>query len=351
MGLLLMRDYSRGVVLGEKTNYGQEKKEDSDQEMQTGSTYYQLTVTPTVTEVVTTTPSPTEAPMTQVTPTAEVTVTPTVETTAEPTATATQAPIQQQTQTTTSVTTTTTTTTSPSAGETVRTILKQIGLPVTTKPTPTPEPEKITVEEDAINERSAAEILQELETIVGSGTQRGVRLRFRTTATGVGLTAEAKAGQAIPLSEAEVERISQALRLGSGLLIDKGDRTELVFSRGEVRARTELPLLMDLETNTLTVETSLGIKSVAVLPDTATAKVIAEGALVTVGAGPVDLVERDDGKIAYRITGQVARKLLGFFSMKSDQTVDVSAESGRVLPNLTDSLGATLFNLVAPQVQ
>ena len=96
------------------------------------------------------------------------------------------------------------------------------------------------------------------------------------------------------------------------------------------------------------VETSIGIKNVAVLPDTAAAKAVAEGALTDVEGRAMNLIERDDGKIAYRMSGQVGRKLFGFFDIKAEKSVDVSAESGRVLPSLTDSLGATLFNIMAP---
>ncbi|MFZ2202306.1 MAG: hypothetical protein WAV56_02805 [Microgenomates group bacterium] len=342
MGLSLVRD-PKGTVLGE----------DDDEK---GNKWWNKheNVSPTAT--------PTAAPTTQVTttPTTYVlpTATPTVEVTAEPSPTAaptTQVTVEPTTVTTTPTAeqssgqaTTTTTTSQPSAGDTVRTILRQIGLPVSVKPTPTPEPEKITTKEEVINERQAGEILKELESTVGTGVVREVRLRFVADDGGVGLRAEVRAGQGVLLSVAEVTKISETLRLGSGLKVDRGSGTELVFSRGTAKAATNLPLLVDLDSNSLMVETSLGIRNVAVLPDTAVSKAVALGAVTDVAGEAMSLIERDDGKIAYRTTGQAARKLFGLFGIKSKQTVEVSAESGRVLPSLTDSLSQTLFNLIAP---
>lgn len=339
MGLSLARDYSRGAVLGE---------EDDSANKQSNKWWNKHeNVSPTPTTQVTAEPSPIAVPTVQVT--TAPTATPTVEVTAEPlpTATTTQAPVQE----TAPTAVTTTTTTSPSAGETVRTILRQIGLPVRVTPTPAPQPEVITVQEEVVNERQAGEILKELESTVGTGVVREVRLRFVAADGGVGLAAEVKAGQGVLLSAEEATKISETLRLGSGLKVERGSGQELVFSRGTAKASTNLPLLVDLDSNSLMVETSLGIRNVAILPDTAVSKAAALGALTDVQGEAMNLIERDDGKIAYRTTGQAARKLFGLFGIKAKQTVEVSAESGRVLPSLTDSLGATLFNLVAPPVQ
>jgi len=176
-------------------------------------------------------------------------------------------------------------------------------------------------------------------------------LRFVINDGGVGLMAEVKAGQGVPLAASEAARINESLKMGSGLTIGRGSDTGLVFSRGTATALTDLPLLVDLDSNTLTVETSLGIKDVAILPDTAVTRALAAGALTAVDPEQIELVERDDGKIAYRMSGLVGRKLFGLFDIKAEKTVDVSVESGRVLSSLTDSLGATLFNLVAPEIR
>ena len=351
MGLSLARDYSRGTVLGEESDgdgKGSNKWWNKRENTPTATVEVTAEPTPTATPTeVTVTPTAitTQAPV-QTTPTAtptEVTVTPTA-TPATSGESSSATPEESTTQTTT-------TTSQSSVGETVRTILRQIGLPVRVTPTPAPQPEVITVKEEVINERQVGEILKELETVVGGGVQREVRLRFVRNDGGVGLMAEVRAGQGIPLAAEEAAKISETLRLGSGLKIDRGSDTELVFSRGTAAAATSLSLLIDLDSNTLMVETSLGIKSVAVLPDTAVARALAAGTLTAVNPEQIELIERDDGKIAYRMSGQIGRKLFGFFDIKAEETVDVSAESGRVLPSLTDSLGATLFNLVAPQAR
>ena len=358
MGLSLVRDYSRGTVLGEESDSNnKESNKWWNKRENTPTATVTLTATPTTPEE----SAPTAEPTLTATPT-EVTVspTPTAATSEElpsvppseesaPTVTPTQSTSGESSSATPeeSAPQTTTTTTSPSVGETVRTILRQIGLPVRVTPTPAPVPEVITVKEEVINERSVGEILKELEATVGTGVQRQARLRFRATDGAVGLVVEVRSGQSYPLATEESAKISDALRQGSGLSVGRA-AAELVVNRGTAKAATSLPLLVDLDSNTLTVETSIGIKTVAILPDTAVTRALAAGALMAVNPEQIELVERDDGKIAYRMSGQVGRKLFGFFDIKAEKTVDVSAESGRVLPSLTDSLGATLFNLVAP---
>ena len=336
MGLSLVQDYSRGTVLGEESDEDDKENKKWWNKYKNVSPTATPTAAPTPTSVTSEEPpavSPSEEPAPTGEPSITTEPTPTQATSGE--SASTPPPEADQPL-------------AGSASETVRTFLKQIGLPVSVKPTPPPIPEKITVKEEVINERQAGEILKELETAAGLGVQREARLRFVISNGGVGLRAEFKAGQGIVLATEEAAKISETLRLGSGLRVDRGSDTELVFSRGTVRASTNLPLLVDLDSNSLMVETSIGIKNVAVLPDTAAAKAVAEGALTDVEGRAMNLIERDDGKIAYRMSGQVGRKLFGFFDIKAEKSVDVSAESGRVLPSLTDSLGATLFNIMAP---
>ena len=336
MGLSLVQDYSRGTVLGEESDEDDKENKKWWNKYKNVSPTATPTAAPTPTSVTSEEPpavSPSEEPAPTGEPSITTEPTPTQVTPGE--SASTPPPEADQPL-------------AGSASETVRTFLKQIGLPVSVKPTPPPIPEKITVKEEVINERQAGEILKELETAAGLGVQREARLRFVISNGRVGLRAEFKAGQGIVLATEEAAKISETLRLGSGLRVDRGSDTELVFSRGTVRASTNLPLLVDLDSNSLMVETSIGIKNVAVLPDTAAAKAVAEGALTDVEGRAMNLIERDDGKIAYRMSGQVGRKLFGFFDIKAEKSVDVSAESGRVLPSLTDSLGATLFNIMAP---
>ena len=363
MGLSVVRDYSKGTVLGEESDSNDNDKKESNwwwnrRRNVSPTTTATPTATPTVTSATSgesSSATPEEsAPTAEPTLTATPTATLTTQVTAEPTSTPTQSTSGESSSATpeeSAPTVTPTQSTSeesaPSAGETVRTILRQIGLPVRVTPTPAPQPEVITVKEEVINERSVGEILKELEATVGTGVQRQARLRFRATDGAVGLVVEVRSGQSYPLATEESAKISDALRQGSGLSVGRA-AAELVVNRGTAKAATSLPLLVDLDSNTLTVETSIGIKTVAILPDTAVTRALAAGALMAVNPEQIELVERDDGKIAYRMSGQVGRKLFGFFDIKAEKTVDVSAESGRVLPSLTDSLGATLFNLVAP---
>ena len=338
MGLSVVRDYSKGTVLGEESDSNDNDKKESNWWWNKRENTPTATVTATSEESSSATPEESAPTATAATSEESPSVPPSEE--SAPTVTPTQSTSGESSSATPEES-------APSAGETVRTILRQIGLPVRVTPTPAPVPEVITVKEEVINERSVGEILKELEATVGTGVQRQARLRFRATDGAVGLVVEVRSGQSYPLATEESAKISDALRQGSGLSVGRA-AAELVVNRGTAKAATSLPLLVDLDSNTLTVETSIGIKTVAILPDTAVTRALAAGALTAVNPEQIELVERDDGKIAYRMSGQVGRKLFGFFDIKAEKTVDVSAESGRVLPSLTDSLGATLFNLVAP---
>ena len=347
MGLSLARDYSRGTVLGEESDSNNKesnkwwnKRENTPTATVTATSEESSSATPEESAPTATAATSEESPSVPPSEESAPTVTPTQSTSGESSSATPEESAPQ----------TTTTTTSPSVGETVRTILRQIGLPVRVTPTPAPVPEVITVKEEVINERSVGEILKELEATVGTGVQRQARLRFRATDGAVGLVVEVRSGQSYPLATEESAKISDALRQGSGLSVGRA-AAELVVNRGTAKAATSLPLLVDLDSNTLMVETSIGIKTVAILPDTAVTRALAAGALTAVDPEQIELVERDDGKIAYRMSGLVGRKLFGLFDIKAEKTVDVSVESGRVLSSLTDSLGATLFNLVAPEIR
>ncbi len=335
MSLFVVTDYEKGTVLGEESDSkNKESKEDGKRKNR------QENIFPVVQPMAAPSLTPATLDESAVIATPLATPTQTVET----------APVgseQSTTPTPARAVERGVTTTAPSAGETVRTILHKIGIPIKTTPTPVRQPEVVSVKEEVINERQAGEILKELELTAGTGIQRQVRLRFQTTEGGVGLVAETRNGQGYPLASEESVKISDALRQGSGLSVGGGTTTELEVSRGTTKAVTSLPLLVDLDSNTLMVETSLGIKSVAILPDTAVARALEAGALMR--ADPeIKLIEREDGKIAYRISGGRGRRLLGLIGINSIHRIDVSAESGRVLPELTGSLGETLFDLVAP---
>jgi len=233
--------------------------------------------------------------------------------------------------------------------QTLKYFFKSIGLPVTPKVINI-EPEVIEKTEEVITPREAGEILKELESVSGADKDNAqVRLRFKPKGAGdTTLVAEVQVGQDILLNEREVERIKTTLNHGTDLKVTSMDEG-FGFSKGVVNVETKLPLLLDLRNNTLTTEVSTGIKSVSILPDTAIDNALVASALSGVkSTDSVIMVEREDGKLAYRISGDVNRKLFGIFKTKTGKTVEVSAESGRVLP-LDTNLGDIILDWLAPK--
>lgn len=235
--------------------------------------------------------------------------------------------------------------------ETIKVFLKKMGLPVSQKAVKV-EPEKINRIEEVINEREAGEILKDLQSLTGADKSNGeVRLRFRPMENKVTtIEAESSVGQGISITNTEVDRIKNTLEKKTNLRVSAAEGG-FVFSNGKNSVGTSMPLLVDLNNNMLTTETSTGIKAISVLPDSAVTIVNGSGLVSRVDdADQLSLVEREDGKVAYQISGEVDRKLLGFFDLKSKTKVDVSAESGRVL-STTTSFTDLILNWLAPKAK
>ena len=233
--------------------------------------------------------------------------------------------------------------------QTIRSILKSMGLPVAPKVINI-EPEKIEKTEEVITPREAGEILKELESVSGADKDNSqVRLRFKQKGIeDTTLVAETQVGQEIALNDREVERIKTTLNHGTDLKVTSTS-DGFGFSKGVVSVETKLPLLLDLKNNTLTTEVSTGIKSVSILPDTAIDNALVASALSGVrSTDSVVMTEREDGKLAYRISGDINRKLFGLVKIKTGKTVEVSAESGRILP-VDVNLGDIILDWLAPK--
>ena len=148
MGLSLVQDYSRGTVLGEESDEDDKENKKWWNKYKNVSPTATPTAAPTPTSVTSEEPpavSPSEEPAPTGEPSITTEPTPTQVTPGE--SASTPPPEADQPL-------------AGSASETVRTFLKQIGLPVSVKPTPPPIPEKITVKDEVINERQAVEIIK-----------------------------------------------------------------------------------------------------------------------------------------------------------------------------------------------
>lgn len=158
------------------------------------------------------------------------------------------------------------------------------------------------------------------------------KLKLKPEAGILKLEAETETGETTELGEddeIEIEaRHDDKIRVATG----SSDR-EMTFSRNRVRARTNFPLSVDLNTNELIVTTPNGVKRVTVLPDQAIAKLLENNVLDRLEPDSEEELEltEEDGVPSYEVAGESDQKLLGFMPVKIKSRVKVSAETGEVI--------------------
>lgn len=112
-----------------------------------------------------------------------------------------------------------------------------------------------------------------------------------------------------------------------------GKEGEFVVRRGQIEAKTDFPLSVNLETNELVVTTPAGERTVAVLPDQAVAGMLGANVLdrlASPSGASVTLGERQ-GVAVYQILGVKHHKFLGFIPVQTEVTAVVSAETGELV--------------------
>lgn len=331
-----------GAVLGEDSNEREGKHEAA-------------TVTPTVAApitVVTTTPAEVSTEMT-------VVATPTIVITPEPTTFPTPAGSGQATEpvspsvevkSSNGVVITTTNVVDQSTSETVRQIISKFGISTAPVPTGLVAP-TLKAAVKVMEERTAGEILRELAVLLPSRVEGPqVRLRYKFVNGRMTLVGETDTGQETLLSASESASIIGKLARSAALDVKPGGLGESVFTKGQIRAVTELPLLVDLRTNLLMTETSTGIKTVPLLPDEAIKIVFASG--VVDGVYPkksnaeIEFTEAENGRLVYQIEGLSKRKLFGLIPITLRETALVDTANGQV-SQPDKSLGKLLVELMA----
>lgn len=354
MGLSLVRDYSNGMVLGEdshSSNSDKDKKDNKDKnDDNKGGNKRDSVVTTIPTAVVTSTV--TSIP-TAITPTVIITPVPTTPTTVVQsggqvtTIRVDNAPVEVKSSSGNVVTTTTAV--DRSTGETVRQIISKFGVntPAATARLAAPAL-RTTVK--AVEEKTAGEILRELETLPSQTGGSQVRLRYKFVNGQMTLVGETDTGEETPLSMSESASVMSKLARSAALEVKPGGSGELVFTKGQIRAVTGLSLLVDLRTNLLTAETSTGIKTVPLLPDEsikiAFASRVVDGVYSKKNNAEISFSEAENGRLVYQIDGLSKRKLFGLIPMTIRETALVDAANGQV-SQPDKSLGKLLVELVA----
>lgn len=130
--------------------------------------------------------------------------------------------------------------------------------------------------------------------------------------------------------------------------------------RNAVEARVRFPLSVDPATGQLTVTTPAGVKTVAILPDAAVARLLSLGVLSDVALHPVAQrgatdsgvpnarveLTLEDNNLVYKIEGSKQHRLFGFIPVAAPRTVTISALTGNVVSQ-TQSWLVGLIDLVS----
>src|SRR3989344_5108437 len=156
------------------------------------------------------------------------------------------------------------------------------------------------------------------------------------------------------------------------LVIDQsGDKAQIrvktlqgkvLLEQAATQALTDLPLSIDLATNTLSVSTKAGEKTLTVLPDQAVQNMLAANVADRIGglelasqvrlgqAAALDQIislGEASGKPIYVIPGLNDNRLLGFIPVTTKATVTISAETGAVV-STKQSLIAAIVEALSP---
>lgn len=173
----------------------------------------------------------------------------------------------------------------------------------------------------------------------------GVKVRFEQKNGRMIIKAENEANEEVLLGEQELFKIEERLDKNT-VKVATGSGNSFVFARGNMAAKTNFPLSVDLATNALAVTTPAGIKTVTILPDQAVNNMLAANVIDKLGtaavteaartgtltgvSGIVDLALRNHVPV-YEINGLSDQKLLGFIPVAIPQKVVVSAETGELV--------------------
>ena len=130
-------------------------------------------------------------------------------------------------------------------------------------------------------------------------------------------------------------------RVGKIRLKVEGEN-ELVIQGKKVKAKLELPVSVNPDTNELVVTTPAGSKVVTVLPDQAVDRILGKAVEVV---NQVKLTNYQE-EPAYEVEGVEEQRLLGLFKVRISKKVIVSATTGEVMAT-QQSLMSKLLDLFA----
>ncbi len=190
----------------------------------------------------------------------------------------------------------------------------RISTPTTTpKPTPTVKP----------TEKYKEQILPDQ-----------MKLKYQFSGGQVSLTAEDKTGKSINVDETKLRDLESSMlsRLEKkGLSLNLTPDNQLAVIDGKVTALTDLPILIDVDTNSLVVSTRDGLVPMNFTPDKALKNVIALKMIANVNSKVVPKIEYSDGEVIYKFEATKVYKVFGKIPVTVPVSISVSAGTGDVV--------------------
>ncbi len=145
-------------------------------------------------------------------------------------------------------------------------------------------------------------------------------------------------------NEFEVEEGTETAKIRLGKREDK-----FIFFEQRFGAESSFPVSVNRTTRELTINTPAGIRTVAILPDSAVENMIAAGVIDRVVGANGQIVQikvGEDGNIEYEIIGARDARLLGLFNVAIPRTVNVSAQTGNLV-GVNESFFSQLLDVLS----
>lgn len=203
-------------------------------------------------------------------------------------------------------------------------------------------------EADGENEQESLEVASKDQQVKINLKKHGTVVELKTNQGKIALHAKQEDGTKTELSDDSFKTVNDELAKENNSEIEQDTSGGFVIKHGSTRAKTTLPVSVNLETHELTVTTEKGTKIVTLLPDDAVNKLVSLKVIDSIEPkkdNTVKLTEVDDTPV-FEVEGVDKQKLLGLVPVEIHKTVHMSAEDGTV-ESTSESFGQKILDLLS----
>lgn len=159
-------------------------------------------------------------------------------------------------------------------------------------------------------------------------------------------------GSETQLEVDSLEKVNAVLGKENQPEIEKSGTDSIALIRGNVSAQTALPISVNLQSKTLSVNTPSGNHTLRVLPDQAVENLINNNVISSLnniagatGSGTIELVQINNLP-AFAINGALNKRFVGIIPVSIDKKIFVSAETGETI-RTDESTVSKLLELIS----